>query len=216
MELDDLKQAWQALDRRLERQDALQLQLLQERAIGRARSRLRPLVFGLWCQTLIAGALVFVCASFWVNHRDSLHLMLCGVVLQAYLIMVVVLGARELAMVREIDPAEPVVTNQRRLAELRAWRVRTSPWLGLPWALLWIPMIICLAASNGDDLVARAPEFVILQLVIGAVVLAAILVFIRWSKSRPQLNAALERSASGRSVERARAALDAIARFEQE
>lgn len=216
MELDDLKQAWQALDRKLELQGALQLQLLHERAVGHARSRLRPLVFGLWCQTLIGGALIFVFASFWVDHRDSLPLMLCGIVLQAYMIAMVALGARELAMVREIDPAEPVVVNQRRLAELRAWRVRTSPWLGLPWALLWIPLVICLAASNGDDLIARAPEFVILQFVIGGVVLAAILLFLRWARSRPQLQAALDRSASGSSVERARAALDAIDRFAQE
>ncbi|WP_434422988.1 hypothetical protein [Nannocystis pusilla] len=216
MELDDLKQAWQALDRRLERHDALQLQLLHERATDRARSRLRPLMFGLWCQTLIAGALVFACASFWADHHDTPHLVLCGAVLQAYLLMVVVLGARELVLVRAIDPAEPVVLNQRRLAVLRAWRVRTSPWLGLPWALLHVPLLVCLAANNGEDLIARAPGFVVMQLAIGAVVLASILVFIRASRSRPRLRAALERSASGNSVERARAALDAIDRFEQE
>ena len=94
--------------------------------------------------------------------------------------------------------------------------MRTSPWLGLPWALLHVPLLVCLAASGGEDLIARAPGFVAMQLVVGAVVLAAILLFIRGSRSRPQLRAALERSASGSSVERARAALDAIDRFAQE
>lgn len=216
MELDDLKQAWQALDRKLDLQNALQLQLLHERAAGRARSRLRPLVFGLWCQTLIAGSLILVFASFWANHTDSIPLMLCGMVLQAYMIMMAAFGGHELAMIRAIDPSDPVVTNQRRLASLRAWRVRTSPWLGLPWALLWIPLIVCMAASNGVDLIAHKPEFLLLNVVIGVVVLAAIFAFIRWSKTRPKLSAALDRGASGRSIERAQAALDAIARFEQE
>lgn len=66
---------------------------------------------------------------------------------------------------------------------------------------------------TSDDL---RPRFVALQLVIGAVVLAAILMFIRGSRSRPQLRAALERSAGGGSVEQARAALDAIDRFAHE
>lgn len=216
MDLDDLKHGWQALDRKLELQNALHLQLFHERAIGHARSRLRPLVVGLWCQTLIGGALVLVFGSFWADHRDTPHLVLCGVVLQLYMLALVILGALELAMVRAIDPAEPVVVNQRRLTALWAWRVRTSPWLGLPWALLWIPLVICLAAGNGDDLVTRAPEFVRLQLIIGTVVLAAILLFMRWARSRPRLQAALDRSAGGSSVERARAALDAIDRFAQE
>ena len=46
MEPDELKTAWQALGRQLERNDAIQLQLIRDGKLGRARSNLRPLFWG--------------------------------------------------------------------------------------------------------------------------------------------------------------------------
>jgi hypothetical protein len=44
MELDELKHAWKTLDRRLEQQNALGLQMLRDGRLERARRGLRPLM----------------------------------------------------------------------------------------------------------------------------------------------------------------------------
>ena len=54
MELDDFKTAWQALERRLTEQNALNFTLLKERKVTQAKAQLRPLVIGQWVQ-LLAG-----------------------------------------------------------------------------------------------------------------------------------------------------------------
>ena len=46
MELDDMKLAWQTLDRRLELRNALDMDLLRERKLDKMKSGLRPLLFG--------------------------------------------------------------------------------------------------------------------------------------------------------------------------
>ncbi len=46
MELDEMKQAWQALDHRLEQQHALSLQLFRDGRLDTLRRGLRPLVWG--------------------------------------------------------------------------------------------------------------------------------------------------------------------------
>src|SRR3546814_19699040 len=69
MELDDLKQAWQSLDRQLQQQKRINLQLLTESHMRKAQAGLR------WLQAfsvahLVIGAVVTVfCARFWIEHR---------------------------------------------------------------------------------------------------------------------------------------------------
>ncbi len=46
MELDDFKQAWQSLDRRLEQQHVLNLQLFKDGKLDETRRGLRPLKLG--------------------------------------------------------------------------------------------------------------------------------------------------------------------------
>ena len=46
MELDELKAAWQVLGDRLERQEAIQWQLLRDRKLDRVRASVRPLFWG--------------------------------------------------------------------------------------------------------------------------------------------------------------------------
>lgn len=53
MELDDMKAAWQTLDRRLEQQHALNLQLFRDSRADKARSGLRPLFRGQVAQIFL-------------------------------------------------------------------------------------------------------------------------------------------------------------------
>ena len=76
MELDDFKQAWQTLDRRLELQNTLQLQAHRERKFDSLRRKLRPLRWGQALQ-MIFGIVVIgliglsgaAAAYAWNNRR---------------------------------------------------------------------------------------------------------------------------------------------------
>ena len=66
MELDELKHAWQALGRQLERQEAIQWQLLRERKLERVRHGLRPLVWGQVLQMLLGLGLIALGVAGWL------------------------------------------------------------------------------------------------------------------------------------------------------
>ena len=105
-DLDDLKIAWKEFNRQLERQDALTLRQIKEDKLGRFRSGLNPLVFGQIFQ-LIAGAVItIVSADFWVGHLNQLHLLLSGLLLQAYGILFIAFAVRDLMMTIESTVAK--------------------------------------------------------------------------------------------------------------
>ena len=56
MEADELKSAWQSLDRRLSQQNDIQLALLRDHKLERARGGLRPLIVGQVLQMLLGVA----------------------------------------------------------------------------------------------------------------------------------------------------------------
>ena len=72
MELDDMKLAWQALDRRLARQQAIHLQLYRDGRLDQLRRRLRPLALGLALQIPLGVALMLWGIGFWSTHLGAM------------------------------------------------------------------------------------------------------------------------------------------------
>lgn len=215
MELDDLKPALQAIDQRTA--VALNARLATLGLAEKATSRLRPLKFWLVVQMLAGVVLTFAFASYWMQRLDHPALLASGIVLHAYSVLMIAFGAAELAMVRGVDYAEPVVAIQKRVAKLRAWRIRTQAWLGFPHWILWIPLtLIAFDVLFGVDLYAHAPEVVAWFFAVGIAGLAATVAFMRWARqpSRRRIGDYLDDSAAGSSLRRAQAFLDEIARFE--
>lgn len=64
MELDELKTAWQTLDRRLQQHNAINLQLFKDRKLDKARSSLRPLFWGQIAQMLFGLCFIVLGVSF--------------------------------------------------------------------------------------------------------------------------------------------------------
>lgn len=216
MELDDMKQAWQALDRRLEQQHALSLQLFRDGRLDKLRRGLRPLVWGQAVQMLIGAAGLLVLAPIWIAHRHDPAVLIAGLVMHAYCVGLIAVGAAVQAQVAQIDYAAPVLTIQRQLLRLRrTYAVGGALVVGLPWWFLTAPLLVVL--SRGEIMVA-APMVIWSQLVLGALGLLATAWFHRWSH-RPQrasLARWLDASAVGGSLRRAQAALDEVARFARE
>ena len=214
MELDDMKLAWQSLDRHMARRYALDLERYKERKLASARFRLLPVKIGLALQMLMGVACIVVFTSFWAAHLGSLHLVVSGVLAQAYGLLLVVSAAREMQMLVGIDYAAPVLAIQRRLAAFRAWRVRLLPLWAVTGCFVWIPMLLVgFKAWLDADLYLHAPEVVLAFIGSSVIALAAFWAVGRWV---PGAAAYLGESAVGSSVGRSQRVLDEIARFEIE
>src|SRR5690606_15232366 len=169
MELDDLKQAWQSLDRQLQQQKRINLALLTETRMRKAKASLR------WLQAcsigqVAVGALVTVfCARFWIAHMHEPALLLSGLVLHAYGVAMVIAGVMEMLLLVRTDYAAQVVTIQRYLNLLRQWRIWTRRWLGLAQWILWVPVsLVMLEYLVGFDLWSHSPATVLGFLAVGA------------------------------------------------
>ena len=213
MELDDMKLAWQRLDHKLERQQALGRQLFRESRLGRLRRGLMPLFFGQAVQVAFGILFSGWAAAFWIPRMQVTHLLVCGLLVQAYGLMLILLGARVLYLLLQVDYSAPVVAIQRRLAELRAWRVRVeAPINAVVGCFVWIPVLGMNLAWYGIDL--WSPWSAALALTSGLVGLALLGLTVWWLR-RAGLAGKLEDHAAGSSVQRAEAALEEINRFEQ-
>lgn len=219
MELDDLKQAWQTIDRRLEKHNDLQFALYRGGKLVSMRSQLRPLVWGQAIQMLFGVLVVVLSAIFWGQHREELHLLIAGVAMHIYGVATIIASGITLGALSRIDYAAPVLTMQKQLARVRRLYVLSGMCVGLPHWLLWVPMVMMFfKAAFGADLYLNMPYFVWINLGVGAAGLMATLWFHRWSHSskRPRLAKFAEDSLTGSSLRKAQSVLDEIGQFERE
>ena len=216
MELDDMKNAWLAIDRRLERQEALSLATFRERKLDRLRASLRPTLVGRTVQILAGALLALTFAPFWVEHLATPHLVVIGASLHAYALMLIIGGARDIYLIRRIDYAAPVVEIQQRLTELRAWLLKSAPIFGVAGCFVWVPFVLWVfMVLFGADIYAHAPDVVYWLLASSAVCLVPLWLVLRWVRQpgRSKWAALLERSVIPASVYKAQRFLDEIAAF---
>lgn len=216
MELDELKSAWQSLDRRLQQQNALNLLAIKQGSAQRMRSSLRPLVWGQAIQMLIGGAGLLVLAPMWIAHRHELAVLISGIVVHAYCVGLIVIGAMVQSQIARINYAAPVLAIQKQLLQLRrTYAVGGALVVGLPWWFLTAPLLVVLTRGA---IMTTAPSVIWIQLAVGAIGLLATAWFHRWSRrpERAELARKLDTSTTGGSIRRAQAAIDELARFERE
>src|SRR3546814_4643735 len=90
MELDELKHAWQSLDRQLQQQKRINLQLLADNRIAGAKRGLRWLQARSVMQVAIGVVLTVFFARFWTSHLGNLPLVLSGITLHAYSVALII------------------------------------------------------------------------------------------------------------------------------
>jgi hypothetical protein len=214
--LDDFKTAWQALDRKLERQHALALHQFKETKLAKLRGGFRPLVTGQIIQTIIGLMFALFGGSFWFDHLGTPHLMIYGLLLHAFGIMMMVFGIRDLALIGAIDYDAPVLSIQKQLAEVRAWRLQAGIWFTIAGCLIWVPGVLVLFYLIGADVWVRHPDVVYWNAASSFVCLGIAYGIIWWSRRPGQERLAkyLKESSVGKSVTRAQAMLAEIERFE--
>lgn len=214
--LDDLKTAWQTLDRKLERQHTLAVHQLKETRLAKLRGGLRPLVTGQIIQIVFGLLLALFAGGFWFDHIGEGHLMIYGVLLLAYGILMMVFGIRDLFLIHAIDYGAPVLTIQKQIAELRSWRLRTGIWCAAAGCLVWVPGLLVLFYFLGADLWVHKPEVVYWNVVSSLVCLGLCSGVLWWSRRPGQERFAkfLRDSSVGKRITRAQEMAAEIERFE--
>ena len=218
MELDELRQQWQQIDRKLERSLSLNLRLLTETRTRRSKLRLLPLLLMQPLQFAIGAMLAAGCARFWLANLATPSLFVSGLVMHALSVALVIDAVMRILFIARINVAAPVVTIQRYLALLRRWEIYSFKCI---WLAVWLAapalLIVAVKLIAGIDLWARAPVAVIYTGVGGAVGAALSWAFDRCARSgKGRVAAVMDNLYVGHSIAGAQAALDEINEFARE
>jgi hypothetical protein len=218
MELEEMKATWLQMDRVLQKQDEQIMKIEVDRQLGRARRGLRPLFWGQVCQMLVAIGLMILAANYWTENRDVWYRLASGIVVHVYAVITVVLAGITISRIVKIDYSSPVVVIQKQLAKLRSFYILSGMLTGLPWWLLWMPVMAVIFGLLGSDLFANSPGLVLWCTVGGVVGLIGTLLFHRWAHQpkRSGLGRRLDINAAGGSLAKAQKALREIQQFEME
>lgn len=215
MELDDLKSAWQALDRRLQLDNALRLQDLRERRLDKARGNLRPLLFGMALQALLGIGLAVLGVACW---RQNLHvpgLLLTGIVLHAAGIAHVAFAGIVGGLATTVDYGAPVLAIQKRLRLLLRVQVLNSNACGLPWWILWVLVVVGFAGLDPQRSTGPTPAWIWISLGCGVIGMLATWAWSARAARRPRaMHVRVDDGADG--IRRNLRMLDDLEGFERE
>jgi hypothetical protein len=146
MELDELKVAWQHLNRRVDELTAINRRLLSDRLTRKARWRLAPVLIGAVLNILIGVFFAVTWGRFWTSQLANPVVAGAGIALHLASIGLIVIGAVRLGLLGRIDFTQPVVAIQRALAKLQEFEARSfhAVWFAccvlLPAAVLALVM----------------------------------------------------------------------------
>ena len=219
-ELDDLKAKWGEYDRKLDATLRLNRRLLDEVALGHARSALGRVRWRVGCELVLA-----VIAVGWLGGYLWSHLAQARFAAPAATLFVGAIaslhGAIRQAVATRIDPVATVAKGQRQIEALRRMRATYERWQLLLAPVVWTPLaIVALEAGWGVDAwVVPGVGGLAANLAFGLVTpLVAIAVArrygARWRSSR--LGGWLVDELTGRGLAAAAGALAAVAAFEDE
>ena len=159
MELDEFKQQWRELDRKLDRSIALNLRLLTEKRTRWTKLRLVPMLLLQPVQMVIGLALAVFFARFWIANLGAWPLVISGVFLHALSVGLIIDAVVRTVLIVRINYAAPVVTIQRYLALMRRWEIRSFKWA---WVAIWLapPALLMVGVKLVDHTqpVERCPQ----------------------------------------------------------
>lgn len=221
MDLDEMKQSWQAHDQKLEAVLSLNTHLLRTTVLGRAETAVGRLSRMLWVELSAALAGLVWMGSFVAAHVEEPRFAAPGIALALCALALVLTAGRQLAAVGELDYGQPVLRIQERLEAIRVRRTRDTQLALVLGPLLWVPALIVGLESTLDvDAYALfSHAWILANVLFGLAVLAGAL----WASRRyadrvdgsPRLQR-LMRDLAGHNVNRAIGSLDELRRFGRE
>ncbi len=219
MELDELKAAWQTLDRRLQQHNDINLALFKERKLEKARSSLRGLFWGQLLQVLLGVGLILLGVACWTRNTDIAGLLATGIIVHAFGVITVVAAGITLGLMGTIDYSAPVLKIQKQMAMLLRFYNVNSNVCGLPWWIMWVLVVVAFSGLGEVQPQAATPAWIWISLAIGVVGLLATVGFMAWQRRKPaktSLGDEVRMADGADGIRRSQRILDEIARFEKE
>lgn len=226
MEPDELKAAWQALDRRLAQHDRINLELLKESKLEKARGHLRPLFWGQWLQFLLGIGLILLGVACWTRNTDVTGLLVAGILVHAFGVITAVAATITLALIGTIDYSAPVLKIQKQMATLLRFYTVNANVCGLPWLIMWVLVVVAFAGLGevapqaATPPQTATPAWIWISLAIGVVGLLGTWGLALWKRRRPVMEQTANEDtcvADGADgIRRSQRTLDEVVRFEQE
>lgn len=220
MELDELKQAWQALDRHLERQHDIQWQLLRDRKLDKVRGHLRPLVWGQCLQMLLGIGLIVLGVSCWTRNIGIPALLASGLLVHAFGVATTAMAGITIGLAGNIDYSAPVLKIQKQVARLLRFYKLNASLCGAPWWIMWLPIVVAFAGLRPLDPAAGGSAWLVGSAIGGGGGLLGTWAWALWACHRQRGAASADEPASladgGDGIRRGKRLLDEIARFERD
>ena len=220
MELDELKQAWQTLDRHLARQHDIQWQLLRDRKLDRVRGHLRPLFWWQAVQMLLGIGLILLGVACWTRNTDIPALLASGLLVHAFGVATTAMAGITIALAGNIDYSAPVLQIQKQMARLLRVYKFNADLCGAPWWIIWLPIVVALAGLRPPDPAVGASAWLVGSAIGGTVGLLGTWAWALWNCRRRREAAPADEPASladgADGIRRGRRLLDEIARFERD
>ena len=101
--------------------------------------------------------LIALVAPSWIAHRHVPHLLVAGLAIHLYGILTICPAVVQLLVMMRTWHTAPVVTFQKKIAELSQLRIICNLALMLPWWVLWVAVLMVVAESRGRHRSLRAP-----------------------------------------------------------
>lgn len=221
MELDDLKQAWNAHGARLEHGPALDEPRLRQRLRRKGRLLLAPHLLWRALEVGLGSTFLLILLPILRAHGGEPRYLLVAGSLGLFAATLSALSAVLLVKGLRLDYGGAVTTLQREVEHLRRLEYRAFKWALLGGVLFWLPVaLIAFEALTGVPALARVDLlYLVSNLLFGLAVLALGQALSRRYVERPGLGPWTRRvvdAVSGRGLRVVAEHLDELARFERE
>ncbi len=219
MELAEIKNIWQAYEKKLDRNYQLNLELLKRTNLDKSKSKIRKLTWMTGITLAFYIVVTFCLVVFTIANISSPGIAISSGVLALWTLLICIAAVHELELISQMDYAAPVAELQKRLSHLRLVIIRylrLGVWI-FPLYMVFVVMffkiifgIDIMANADTGWLLGQIP--VILLFVAGAI----------WAHrklspknaEKPWMNKLL--SGNGSQITEALALLKEIEKFEEE
>jgi hypothetical protein len=221
MNLEDMKNDWQARDRQLQQSIQLNTRWLRESFIDRRSASVRRwALFGFWVELPVYILTMGALALFIADHISEIRFMIPALLMLGWSAAMLSAVMRQLHTLHGIEFSEAVIAVQKQLTTLKISRLKTFKWgLFSGMFIWWVPLLIVVVkATLNLDLYEIAPGFLVFQ-TIGTAALIGLLVWVsrRFADrlQRSTFLAAFLKRVAGRDLVMAGAFLEELSSFEQ-
>jgi hypothetical protein len=143
MDFNELKLAWETIDRRLGTAVSLNRQLVIAARMGRVKTPLRHLTVALSLEAVCAFCIVSGLGQFIFRHAGEPRFEWPAVLLDAWMIALLAGTIRQLFVIFRIDYDQPVVEVQKQIGDLRLLRLRIIRWSLITGQIVWwLPFLV--------------------------------------------------------------------------